>query len=220
MLYIVATPIGNLSDLSDRAREILKVVDVVACEDTRHSGVMLKKIGTNAKLISFHAHSIQDRVDYLTRLLLEGLNVAIISDAGTPGISDPGALLVKSAHEQNIAVSPVPGPSSVVAALSVCGFDTDRFRFIGFLPKKKGRQTAIAEIAKSKEVVVLFESPHRVTQTLKDFGDILEGTRKICICREITKQFEEVIVCDVADLKDQTIRAQGEFALVVNASKK
>ena len=220
MLYVVATPIGNLSDLTTRAHEILKTVDYIACEDTRHSGEMLKKIGTNAKLISFHVHSWQDRVDHIVSLLLNGSKVALITDAGTPGISDPGAVLVHLAHQHNITVSPIPGPSAVVAALSVSGFDTDRFRFIGFLPKKKGRQTMLKEIAQANEPVVLFESPHRIAQTLKDFGDILEATRKICICREMTKQFEEVLVGSISELIGRTIRAQGEFVLVVNAYEK
>lgn len=220
MLYVVATPIGNLSDISTRAHEILKTVDYIACEDTRHSGEMLKKIGTKAKLISFHAHSINDRIKYIIGLLQGGSDVALISDAGTPGISDPGAVLIKSAHQNHITVSPIPGPSAIVAALSICGFDTNRFRFIGFLPKKKGKQTMLRQIAESDEVTVLFESPHRIAQTLKDFGDILEGTREICICREMTKQFEEVLVGSISELTGRTIRAQGEFVLVVDAFRK
>lgn len=220
MLYVVATPIGNLSDLTNRAREILKAVDYIACEDTRHSGEMLKKIGTKAKLISFHAHSLNDRIDYIIGLLQGGSNVALISDAGTPGISDPGAILIKSAHQNHLTVSPIPGPSAVLAALSVCGFDTDQYRFIGFLPKKKGKQTMLKQIAESDEVTVMFESPHRITQTLKDFGDIMKPRRKICICREMTKQFEEVLVGSISELTGRAIRAQGEFVLVVDACEK
>ncbi len=218
MLHVVGTPIGNLSDLSDRARAVLINADYIACEDTRHSGQMLKNIGSSAKLISFHAHSLHSRVEYIIKLLQGGSEVALISDAGTPGISDPGAYLVKVAHEHGILVSPIPGPSSVASALSVCGFDVDHFRFIGFLPKKKGRQTMLKEISRAVEPTIMFESPHRIAQTLADFRDILEETRKICICRELTKQFEEVAVCTVGSLSDRSIRAQGEFVLVVDAS--
>lgn len=215
MLYVVATPIGNLEDMSPRARRILSSVNYIACEDTRHSGQMVKNLGSGAKLISFHAHSPQSRVQELLTLMHDH-DVALISDAGTSGISDPGMALVAAAHRHHIAVSPIPGPSATIVALSVCGFSADHYQFLGFLPKKKGRKTVLELIAAADMPTVVFESPHRIRRTLQDFRAILDSERGVCVCRELTKQFEEVLAGTVDTICSREVREQGEYVIVID----
>ncbi len=215
MLYIVATPIGNLSDITERAKEILTTVSYVACEDTRHSRILMDKIGGKAQLVALHAHSSDREIDRLISLLQQGVDVALITDAGTPGISDPGGLLVERAHLASIPVSPIPGASSVAAALSVCGFPADQFIFYGFLPKKKGRHTLLQSLITQKMTTVFFESPERIQRTLQDFGSILEGERRICICRELTKHYEEVWVGTLHEALSREMVTKGEFVIVL-----
>ncbi len=215
MLYVVATPIGNLADISGRAAATLQAVDYIACEDTRHSKLLLQHIGVFAPTISFHAHSNDHRISELIAKMQAGKKVALISDAGTPGLSDPGGLLVKAAHAHGVTVEAIPGPSAVVAALSVSGMSADQFIFYGFLPKKKGRQTLLTALKTEPKTTVFFESPHRILKTLADFRAILGGDRTICVCRELTKQFEEVLVGSLDQMCAEPVREQGEFVLVL-----
>lgn len=215
MLYVVATPIGNLTDISERAKEILCGVKYIACEDTRHSKVLLNRIGSNASTISFHAHSKQLKFDRIIDLLISGEDVALITDAGTPAISDPGGMLVEKARIAKIIVIPIPGVSSVITALSVSGFNADQFVFYGYLPKKKGRQTLYREILMQKKTSVLFESPHRITKTLGELRDILGSDKRVSISRELTKAFEETIWGRLEDIDIQSIKPQGEFVIVI-----
>lgn len=220
MLYIVATPIGNLGDLTERAKSVLCSVPLVLCEDTRHSRKLLDTIGSQARTDSFHAHTNPTKLESVLSQLTSGLDIALITDAGTPGISDPGAVLVDLAHQNGIPVSPIPGPSSVTAALSVCGFSSDHFIFYGFLPKKKGRQTLITSLLDQKMTSVFFESPERFHKTVADFNAILGNERRICICRELTKRFEEVWVGALGEALQRDMLAKGEFVLVVEGARK
>lgn len=196
ILYIIATPIGNLEDITLRALRILREVDLIACEDTRHTKILLDRYKILKPLVSYHQHSKLQKIDYLISLLREGKNIALVSDAGTPDIDDPGGVLTTKAYEAKIKIIPVPGPSSLSVALSVSGFLAQRFLFLGFLPKKKGRQTFLKNIKSAAEnidakVAVLFESPPRLLKTLQDLKNYL-GDCETTICRELTKKFEEI----------------------------
>lgn len=215
MLYVVGTPIGNLKDISERAREVLKSVNIVACEDTRHSAILLREIGSDVKTISFHAHSQDLKLRSIINLLLEGKDVALISDAGTPGVADPGGVLVEEALKSGVIVSPIPGASSVIAALSVSGMTADQFRFLGFLPKKKGRETLFKSLIDEKMTSVFFESPNRIKKSVADLNRFLDGNRHICVCRELTKKFEEIWVGTLLEAGESSIREQGEFVIVL-----
>ena len=191
-LYIVATPIGNLADITLRALELLRQADLIACEDTRTSGKLLSYYGIKAKTTSYHEHNEDTKTSYLLEEVSKGKIVALISDAGTPLISDPGYRLVKEAVKIGIKIVPLPGASSVIVALAASGLPTDRFMFVGFLPSKAGtRAKAITEIANIKTSLVLFESVHRLTETLTALAEIL-GTREALIARELTKLHEEL----------------------------
>ena len=189
-LHIVATPIGNLGDLTFRAKEILENVDLVACEDTRHSGILLSHYKIDTPKLSFHSHSGKAKVDKIMAYLEGGKDVALISDAGTPGISDPGYVLVKAALEAGIEVSPIPGPSAVVTALCASGLPTDKYLYLGFLPVKKGRQTIFKKMAESEHTVVFYESPHRLKKTLEQLTDFLSQDAKVVVAKELTKIYE------------------------------
>lgn len=215
MLYVVSTPIGNLEDISERAKNVLKSVSCVACEDTRHSQKLLKSIESNVQTVSFHAHSRQDKLLQLIESLSRGKDIALISDAGTPGISDPGGVLVEMAHREGIKVVPIPGPSSVTAALSASGFPADQFIFLGFWPKKKGRQTLLKTLIKEEKTVVFFESPQRIKKTLTDLAQVLGSDRKVCLCRELTKKFEDIHVGPLSEFINGEVRDQGEFVVVI-----
>lgn len=219
MLYVVATPIGNLADISKRASEVLCKVKYIACEDTRHSSILLDNIGSGAQTISFHAHSGQIKFDRILELLLSGEDVALITDAGTPAISDPGGKLVELARQSNIQISAIPGPSSVTTALSVSGFCADQFVFYGYLPKKKGKQTMMQGFITQNKTSVIFESPHRITRTLGELRDILGMERRICICRELTKLYEETIWGTFSEIDISKIKAMGEFVIVIEGIK-
>lgn len=222
ILYIVATPIGNLEDISLRAIRILKEVDLIACEDTRHSRILLDKYQIQKPLVSYHAHSQLQKVDYLVSELKNGKKVALISDAGTPTISDPGHILVEKARKNEVTVVSVPGASSVSAALAVSGFSGQKFIFLGFLPKKKGRKTLFDNLRKSAEdldieTLIIFESPYRAIETLKDFQAVL-GDVAVAVCRELTKKFEEIFCGKISEAiahfsKKET---KGEFVMCFN----
>ncbi|OGY47141.1 MAG: 16S rRNA (cytidine(1402)-2'-O)-methyltransferase [Candidatus Buchananbacteria bacterium RIFCSPHIGHO2_02_FULL_38_8] len=216
VLYVVATPIGNLKDITLRALEILKEVDLIVCEDTRVSNKLLNHYKIDKPTISYHQHSDIVKTDRIIAELKSGKNIALVSDAGTPGISDPGNKLVAAAVAAGIKVIPIPGPSAVAAALSVAGLPTDRFLFLGFLPHKKGRETLIKQIIESKYTIVFYESVHRIIKTLdqlKKFG--LE--RQVVVCRELTKMFEEVVRGDIEEVLKhfEGKEPKGEFVVVI-----
>lgn len=194
-LYVVATPIGNMEDITVRAIRILDEVDIIACEDTRVTGKLLERLElpNNGRLISFHSRSGLGKVEGLLEELKNGKDVALVSDAGTPCISDPGYLLVNNAVSENIPVSPIPGASAVIGSLSASGFPADKFVYLGFLPAKKGRQTIFKQIEDdfSDKSVVFYESVHRIVKTLKQMNEVVESSRMICVAREVTKMYEE-----------------------------
>lgn len=216
VLYVVATPIGNLGDISQRALEVLGSVSVIACEDTRQTKKLLTKYDISTPTLSFHAHSSNRKRQQLLRRLTSGDDVALTSDAGTPTVSDPGSDLVREARTAGIEVVAIPGPSAVTAALSVAGLGADRFTFLGFLPHKKGRQTMLRGLAEHVQPVVLYESPHRLCKLL-DALAAMYPEREIIVCREMTKRFEEVRVGTAGELVEwyQAHPPKGEVTIIV-----
>jgi len=219
-LYVVATPIGNLQDITPRAVEILCSVDLIAAEDSRHSAPLLRHYNVTAPVWAYHDHSDQQRTDELVARLRAGQNVALISDAGTPLISDPGYRLVDAAHRAAIKVSPLPGACAVVAALSACGLPTDKFTFAGFLPsKKQARQTVLADYSGALETVVFYEAPHRLLESLRDMQEVFGDQRVVVLAREITKMFETIRRDTIAGLVDwvstDSNQQRGECVLLV-----
>ena len=216
-LHIVATPIGNLEDITLRALRTLKEVDLIAAEDTRHTHKLLTHYGITTPLTSYHDHSESTKAPVLVETLLAGKNIALVSDAGTPCISDPGYRLVKGAVEADIPVVPIPGPSMLTALMSVGGLPTDRFAFEGFLPAKKGqRQRALRELYHEKRPLIFYESPHRLLSTLADLAHIF-GDRRVVVGRELTKQFEEILRGPISTVcrAFHNRPVKGEVALVV-----
>ncbi len=202
-LYMVATPIGNLEDITLRALRVLKEVDLIAAEDTRHSRILLSAYNIKTPLISLHEHNEKERSALIVSRIKGGMSVAYISDAGTPCISDPGYHLVSFALENKISVIPVPGPSALIAALSVCGFPADHFLFCGFLPPKENKRRRFLESIQDEEkTIVFYESPARITDMLKDVYDVL-GDRQIVVARELTKVFEEIKRGRISDILSQ-----------------
>lgn len=216
MLFIVATPIGNLQDTTLRALDTLKSADLIAAEDTRQTKKLLSNFKINTKLVSFHEFSRDTRLNHLVDMLKSGTKIALVSDAGTPGISDPGQKLVAAARENNIDIVPIPGASAVTTILSVAGIDTDSFLFVGFLPKKKGRQTYFKELANMSVPIVIFESPMRVVRTLKDIQEYL-GERGVVVGRELTKIHEEILSLSVTEAINhfENKKPKGEFVIVI-----
>ncbi len=219
-LYVVATPIGNLGDITLRALETLKQADLIAAEDTRHTRRLLQHYQIETPLISFHQHSGTGRTEQLLQRLLNGETIALVTDAGTPSISDPGGVLVEQAHRHGIPVVPIPGASAVTAVLSVSGLPAHRFRFEGFLPRKQGALRKFFEsIVDEPMPVVFFESPHRLLKTLQNAHEVL-GEREVVIGRELTKQFEEVFrgTLSQAIAHWQAKPPRGEFVVVIAPS--
>ncbi len=218
-LYVVATPIGNLDDLSPRARAVLAKADVIAAEDTRHTRGLLSSISAESRLIAYHEHNEQQRVPELLERLAEGASVALVSDAGTPLISDPGWRLVHAAQDAGANIVPVPGPCAAVVALSAAGLPTDRFVFEGFLPRRDGpRDERLAELARERRTLVFYEAVHRVAATLAALVAAFGGERRAAIARELTKVHEQISVGTLAELAarlDADIPLLGEFVLVV-----
>jgi 16S rRNA (cytidine1402-2'-O)-methyltransferase len=214
----VATPIGNLEDISFRAVRTLKEVDRIACEDTRQTSKLLNHYGISKPLISFHDHNERERAEELVGLLEAGENLALVSDAGTPLIADPGYRLVRLAREHSIAVSPIPGASAVLAALSASGLATDSYLFRGFLPAKSGqRRRALEELRERDETLVFYEAPHRVLETLEDIGEAL-GRRPLVVGRELTKIHEEFLTGSAGDIRSSLAARpaiKGEFVILV-----
>ncbi len=216
-LYIVATPIGNLGDLTVRAADVLCSVDRIAAEDTRHTGRLLQHIGATARQTSYHDHNAERRIPELLGLLAEGKDVALVSDAGTPTISDPGFKLVRAAAADGIAVVPIPGASAVLTALCGAGLPTDRFHFLGFLPVKKGKATRLLEsVAELKATLVLYVSPYKLGSTLPLLVDVL-GDRPACLCRELTKIHETFDRRPLSALAEHYSegKVKGEITLVI-----
>ena len=221
---MVATPIGNLEDLSPRARQILDEVDLIAAEDTRHTGRLLSHFGINTRQMALHEHNEEIAASKLLSALTEGSSVALVSDAGTPLISDPGYRLVRAAHEADIRVSPVPGASAVTAALSVAGLPTDRFCFEGFLPNKKSaRMKRLHELAGETRTIVFYESVHRIDATVRDLNKAFGSDRGAFVGRELSKMHEQ---CESSTLgvlqfmiEDGRIPDKGEFVLVVEGNR-
>jgi len=222
-LYVVATPLGNLGDLSPRAADTLKRVAVVAAEDTRHSKPLLTHAGSHAELVSLHAHSSDRALERVLRILSDGGDVALITDAGTPVISDPGVELVAHARQRGIQVVTIPGPTAVAASLSVSGIGGDRYLFLGFLPRKgSDRRRLLLTAASSEWTVVLFESPNRVTQLLADLIEVCGPERQVAVSRELTKVFEETRSGTLQELSEHYAEAppRGEVTVVLAGTGK
>jgi len=219
-LYIVATPIGNLEDITLRAIRVLKEVDTIAAEDTRHSQKLLNKFDIHTPLTSYHDHNKEEKAPVLVARLLEGKNVALVSDAGTPGISDPGYFLINLAIDQKIPVVPIPGATAAIAALSISGLPTDSFVFECFLPSKHtARLKRLEVLAKEERTLIFYEAPHRITQTLDDMHAVL-GDRKAVLTRELTKVHEQVIRGTLSEVKEQLEAGsmKGEFTIILQAA--
>ena len=218
-LYVVATPIGNLSDASPRAMETLAACGLIACEDTRVARTLLARHGISTRLVALHAHNERAATAKLIQALVEGFDVAIVSDAGTPGISDPGAWLVSEAHRTGVRVSPVPGPSAVAAAYSAAGFSSPQFFFAGFLPASGAARREALGTLRLAYPAVLYEAPHRILKTLDDLAVLLGPDREVAIGRELTKKFEEFVRLPLGQAKAwveaDPHRQQGEFVLVL-----
>ena len=222
ILYIVSTPIGNLEDITLRALKVLKEVDLIAAEDTRRTKGLLNHYEISKPLTSYFSHNEKEKGEYLLNKLKNGENIALVSDAGTPGISDPAYSLIKLALDNNIKVHPIPGPAGVITALSVSGLPTDKFIFEGFLPRKSGRRLKRLEsFINEDRTIIIYESPYRILATLQEIKNIL-GNRSIVVAREMTKVYEEVIRGSVEEVM-QKLRGRiikGEITLIVGAHQK
>ncbi len=217
-LYVVATPIGNLDDITLRAIEVLKSVDVIAAEDTRHTKILTARYGINTPLTSYFQYNQIKKTSYLVDLLKIGKNVALVSDAGTPGISDPGFTVIKKALEEGIVIVPIPGPSAFLTALSISGLPTDKFIFEGFLSSKTARrQKQLAGLKEEERTVIIYESPHRLLKTLNDIFEVIGDINIVC-AREITKKFEEIRRERVSETIRHFSSAKilGEFIIIFN----
>ncbi len=223
LLYVVATPIGNLSDITLRALEVLKSVDAIAAEDTRHTSGLLSHFGIAKKLIAVHEHNEHQSAEKLLVLLLAGQNIALVTDAGTPAVSDPGAIVVDLVRKAGIKVVPIPGASAVIAALSASGISQNGFLFYGFLPASGSARRKTLEILKAQAVTLVFyEAPHRIIESIVDMAAVLGADRRITIAREITKTFETIYSCELSKaeawLQADANQQRGEFVLLVEAA--
>ncbi|CAI8365432.1 MAG: Ribosomal RNA small subunit methyltransferase I [Flavobacteriales bacterium] len=217
-LYIVPTPIGNMEDITLRAIEILKNSNIILAEDTRHAKKLLKHYNISTKVISYHLNNEHKKVDEYVQMLINGIKVSLITDAGTPCISDPGFLLIREAINKNILISCLPGPTAFIPALVVSGLPSDSFIFEGFLPRKKGRKLKLSEISQNSKTTILYESPFRIIKTLFDLKETVGSDRKIAIVREISKIYEEVfrgtIEEAILEYNERTIK--GEFVICID----
>lgn len=219
--YVIATPIGNMGDITLRAIETLKNVDLILCEDTRTTKNLLNKYAISKPTMSYHAQSKLSKTETIFKYLEEGKDLALVSDAGTPGISDPGAMLVSKIKESlpDVQVIPIPGASAVIAALSASGLPTHEFTFLGFLPHKKGRETLFKEIAEARRTMVFYESPHRILKTLESLIKFCPE-KKVCIARELTKIYEEFKTGTASEileyLEKNPVKQKGEFTVVIS----
>jgi 16S rRNA (cytidine1402-2'-O)-methyltransferase len=221
-LFLVPTPIGNLADITLRALDVLKQVDTILAEDTRTSGMLLKHYQIDKPLQSFHIFNEHKVLRSLVDRLKKGEVMALVSDAGTPGISDPGFLIIREALAEGLAVECLPGPTAFVPAIVKSGFPTDRFVFEGFLPHKKGRQTAMKQIADEERTVIIYESPHRLVKTLEQFKELADPARRVSVSRELTKMYEETVTGTIAEvlLHFQKKEVKGEIVVVIDGKGK
>jgi 16S rRNA (cytidine1402-2'-O)-methyltransferase len=216
-LFIVATPIGNLSDISSRALQTLHDVDVIACEDTRHTIKLLNHFGIQKATTSYHDFNEQQKAEELAGKLAGTTSIALVSDSGTPGISDPGYRLVRICRQRGIPVTVIPGPNAAIAALAGSGLPSDEFMFLGFLPSKKtNRRQKLASVANLQCTLVFYETPHRIDEALEDIQELL-GDREVCVAREVTKIHEEFLFGKVSEIR-QRVKSLGEFVLVVSGA--
>ncbi len=221
ILYVVATPIGNLADISRRAINVLSDVDLILAEDTRHCRILLQEYGITTRVRSFHEHNEASVTQEIIDCLISGNSIALISDAGTPLVNDPGYLLVEAAHTNQIRVVPIPGPSAVISALSVSGLSIDRFAYEGFLPNRHAaRINFLEELASEKRTMVFYESTHRIIECLEDMISVFGSDREATLAKELTKQHENILHADLAQIRqwlmDDVIRQKGEFVLLVS----
>jgi 16S rRNA (cytidine1402-2'-O)-methyltransferase len=221
VLHLVSTPIGNLEDITLRAIRVLKEVELIAAEDTRRTGILLNHYDIKNKMVSYHGYNKERKSEHLIRQLLDGASIALVSDAGTPGISDPAFHLVHRAVQASIPVISIPGASAAIAGITVSGLPTNRFVFEGFLPTKKGRKKRLRELSIEPRTVVLYEAPHRLIRTLSDLQEAF-GDRQASICRELTKKFEEINRGTLSELtKIYTDRKiLGEFVIIIKGNLK
>ena len=221
-LYIVPTPIGNLEDITLRAIKVLKKVDLILCEDTRRSKKLLNHLEIDVPLRSHHKFNEHSEVSYIVKKIVEGSNMALISDAGVPGISDPGFLIVRTCLENNIEIECLPGPTAFVPALVVSGLPIDKFIFEGFLPAKKGRKSRLEKLALESRTMVFYESPHKILRTLLDFDNFFGSNRKISISRELTKLYEETLRGSIKEMVAiySHKKPKGEYVIIVQGKGK
>jgi 16S rRNA (cytidine1402-2'-O)-methyltransferase len=219
-LYLVATPIGNLEDITFRAVHVLKSVDLIAAEDTRKTKILLNHYGIDKPMLSYFSYNEQVRAPQLIDKLLTGLSIALVSDAGTPGISDPAFHIVQQALDRNIPIIPIPGPTAFISALITSGLPTDRFIFEGFLPQKKGRKTKFESLKSEERTMIFYESPHRIMKTLTEIHSYF-GDRKVVVARELTKKFEEIVRGSVESVILELGKKQpkGEYVIVVDGNQ-
>src|SRR5215469_114271 len=221
-LFVVATPIGNLEDITYRAVRVLKEADLIACEDTRHTAKLLQHYGIDKTTVSYHEHNEAERAEELAAKLEQGLSIAQVSDAGTPGVSDPGYRVIKLAIERGVQVVPVPGPSALLAALAAGGLPTDSFEFYGFLPAKSGQRRSLLEsLRNSQNTIVVYEAPHRIAETMKDIAELLGAERPIVLARELTKIHEEFLRGSAEEVLAlvQEHELKGEITLLIGKSQ-
>lgn len=221
-LYIVPTPIGNLGDITIRALEVLKSVDLILAEDTRTSGVLMKHYAIQTPLKSFHAHNEHQKLSQVISQLQSGESIALISDAGTPGISDPGFLLIREALAHELKLEVLPGANAFVPALLHSGFPSDRFVFEGFLPHKKGRQTRLNALKEEERTIIFYESPHRIEKLLNQLQEVFDPRRKVSVSRELTKKFEETVTGTIEEVSHhfEVKKPKGEFVVVLHGKGK
>ena len=219
-LYVVATPIGNLEDITLRAINVLKSVDLIAAEDTRHTLKLLNHLEISKPLISYHRHNEEIKTKELINKLLEGKNIALVSDAGTPVISDPGGEIVKEAIKEEIKIIPIPGPCALITALIASGMDAKEFTFIGFLPQnKKNRKEKLEQIKNAENTLILYEAPHKLLQTLEELKSIIDK-RKVVLARELTKIHEEFKMGTIEELQKDIINPKGEYVIIIEKNEK
>lgn len=225
-LYLLATPIGNLEDITLRALRILKVADLILCEDTRKTMILLNHYQIRKPLLSYHQHSTGEKINEVVEQLRQGKTLAYVTEAGTPGLADPGGRLISQLEEKlgsQVKIMPLPGPSALAAAVSVSGLPGDRFNFYGFLPHKKGRETMFREMTESDQTSIFYESPHRVIKTLEKLASLLSDERKVVVCREMTKIFEEITKGNIQQIKSffekNPEKVKGEFVVLVSGKK-
>ena len=219
-LFIVPTPIGNLGDITFRAIKTLKSVDIILAEDTRTSLKLLKHYKINSKIESYHMHNEHKKADSIINKITEGNTIALISDAGTPSISDPGFLLVRECIKNNIEVECLPGATALITALVISGLPSDKFLFEGFLPAKKGRTKRLKELSNEKKTIIFYESPHRILKTLKDFSDYFSPEKQVSVSREITKIYEETFRGTIEESIEhfEKNKPKGEFVIVLSTN--